>query len=82
MSIEHHPLLNEFPEHHDVIHRLKTDDAHFRKLFDEYHQVDKEVYRMEQNIEPATDEAMEDRKKQRLLLKDQLYAIIKDSASA
>jgi len=77
MSVEHHPLLNEFPEYRDRIHQLKMDNAHFKKLFEEYHEVDKEVYRMDENIEPSTDEAMEEMKKRRLALKDELYGMLK-----
>lgn len=74
---EHHPLVEEFPEFRDRIHHMKMENAHFKKLFDEYHEVDKELYRMEENIEPASDVAMEDLKKHRLALKDQLYAMLK-----
>ena len=77
MSVEHHPLLSEFPEYRDRIHQLKMDNAHFKKLFEEYHEVDKEVYRMDENIEPSTDEAMEEMKKRRLALKDELYGMLK-----
>lgn len=73
MTTEHHPLLSEFPELRDQIHRLKMEDAHFRKLFDEYHELDKTVYRMDKDIEPASDEAMEEAKARRVVLKDTLY---------
>lgn len=78
MTVEHHPLLKEFPEYHDRIHQLKTENAHFRKLFDEYHEVDKEVYRMDENIEPTDDDTMEELKKRRLALKDELFAMLKE----
>lgn len=81
MVLEHHDLAHEFPEFKDRIHTLKTRNAHFARLFDEYHQADREVRRMEQGVELATDEAMEDMKKLRLSLKDQLYDMLKDSAS-
>jgi uncharacterized protein YdcH (DUF465 family) len=77
MTVEHHPLLKEFPEYHDRIHQLKMENAHFKKLFDEYHEVDKEVYRMDENIEPVSDDVMEELKKRRLALKDELYAMLK-----
>ena len=77
MSVEHHPLLSEFPEYRDRIHQLKMDNAHFKKLFEEYHEVDKEVFRMDENIEPTTDEGMEEMKKRRLALKDELYGMLK-----
>lgn len=77
MIIEKHDLLHEFPEHKETIHNLKTRDAHFAKLFEEYHELDHEVHRIEQGVENTSDAYLEDRKKQRLLLKDKLYAIIK-----
>ena len=36
MSIQHHPLVTEFPDHRDTIHTLKQENAHFRKLMEEY----------------------------------------------
>ena len=82
MIIEKHDLLHEFPEHKDVIHNLKAKDAHFAKLFDEYHELDHEVHRIEQGSENTSDTYLEDRKKQRLLLKDKLYAMIKAEVEA
>jgi uncharacterized protein len=80
MELQQHDLAHEFPEHKDTIHALKTANAHFSKLFDEYHVVNREVIRIEQNIEPVTDEYAENKKKQRLLLKDQLYAMLAQAA--
>jgi len=73
----HHPLITELPEHRDAIHALKTADAHFRRLFDEYHDVDKEVVRIEEEIEPASDAHTESLKVRRLRLKDELLRIIR-----
>ena len=39
MTIEHHDLVHEFPQLRDRIHELKGSDKHFRKLFDEYHEL-------------------------------------------
>ncbi len=75
--MQHHDLLHEFPEFKEKIHELKISDAHFRRLFDEYHEVDKEVSRIESDIEPRAAFALEDLKKKRLLIKDQLFAILK-----
>ena len=76
MFAEHHDLLHEFPEHKDKIHALKTQNAHFSKLFDEYHDVDKELRRVQQEIETPSDQFVEDLKKKRLALKDELFAMI------
>jgi hypothetical protein len=80
MELQQHDLAHEFPEYKDAIHALKTSNAHFSKLFDEYHVVNREVIRIEQNIEPVTDEYAENKKKQRLLLKDQLYVMLTQAA--
>jgi uncharacterized protein YdcH (DUF465 family) len=76
MPIEKHDLLRELPEHRDAIHKLKTSDAHFARLFDEYHEVDKEVHRIEENIETPSDDYTHERKVKRLALKDELLQII------
>lgn len=78
MSLEKHDLIHEFPESKDTIHTLKTSDQHFAKLFDEYHDLTREVHRIETEVETTSDEYLETQKKKRLNLKDQLYAIIKD----
>ncbi len=76
MSAVHHDLVHELPEFKDKIHQLKLGNSHFAKLFDEYHQVNSEVLRLEAESVPVTDEAFENLKKQRLHLKDQLFNIL------
>ncbi len=76
MNIEHHDLAHEFPEHREKIHSLKIENAHFLKLFESYHTVTKEVERLEGEGIPVADETLLAHKKQRALLKDQLYAMI------
>ena len=74
---EKHDLIHEFPEYKDRIHELKTSNTHFAKLFDEYHEIEHEVRRIEENIETTSDEYLEEQKKKRLYLKDQLFAMLK-----
>lgn len=81
MPIEKHDLLHELPEHKDAIHHLKMHDAHFAKLFDQYHETDKEVHRIEENIETPSDEYTHERKVERLALKDELLKIIQAHSS-
>ena len=78
MPIEKHDLLHEFPESKDTIHKLKMSDQHFAKLFEEYHDFQHEVHRIETEVETTSDDYLETQKKKRLNLKDQLSAIIKD----
>jgi len=79
MQHEHHDLIHEFPEYRDEIHTLKMTNEHFREIFDAYHKIDKEVYRVENNIEPRSDTEMEDLKKRRLVLKEELFRILRQS---
>lgn len=76
MTVEHHDLVHEFPEHRDQIHALKINNAHFRKLFDEYHELTKEVENMENEVLTVTNTVEETAKIHRVHLKDQLYAMI------
>ena len=77
MPIEDHSLINEFPEYKEDIHQKKMDDAHFKKLYDEYNHLTKEVEKREQEIIPSTTLEEEKLKKQRLQLKDTLQGYIK-----
>ena len=74
---EHHDLIHELPEYKDKIHDLKTSNAHFAKLFDQYHEVDHEVRRIEQGVETPSDDYAEEVKKKRLALKDELFKMLK-----
>ncbi len=71
-----------FPEYRDLITRLKTENAHFTRLFDEHNELDQRIKNLEARIELATDAEIETLKKEKLALKDQLYVILKDEAAA
>ena len=68
-----HELAEEFPEHTEKMHDLKASDAHFAKLFDDYHDINRAVHRAETNIEPLEELAEVDLRKQRAALKDEIY---------
>ncbi|MCB1455497.1 MAG: YdcH family protein [Nitratireductor sp.] len=76
MSNVPHELHEEFPEYSDRIHDLKVSNAHFSKLFDAYHEINRAVHRAETNIEPTDDLHMEQMRKERLKLKDQIFAML------
>ncbi|GAB1258893.1 YdcH family protein [Aurantivibrio plasticivorans] len=82
MMIEKHDLHHEFPESEKAIHELKMNNAHFARLFAEYHDTEHEVHRIETGAENTSDEYLESKKLQRLKLKDQLYDIIKNYEAA
>lgn len=76
MNIERHNLVNDVPEHKEAIHELKMNDRHFSKLFNEYHEVDDEIIRIEDGVENTSDEYLESLKYKRLNLKDEMIAMI------
>ncbi|MGJ8585095.1 MAG: YdcH family protein [Marinosulfonomonas sp.] len=75
-----HELAEEFPEAVDKIHDLKQSDAHFARLVDEYHDINREVHRAETNVEPTDDLHMTEMRKERLLLKDQIWKMLSETA--
>ncbi|MEW5424237.1 YdcH family protein [Amorphus sp. 3PC139-8] len=77
MSNTPHELAEEFPEHVEKMHRLKAENAHFAKLFDEYHEVNRAIHRAETDVEPTDDAHMEEMRKSRMALKDEIYALLK-----
>ncbi len=71
-----------FPEYRDLISQLKTTDHHFRTLFDRHNDLDQRIKNMEAGIEPASQLEIETHKKEKLMLKDQLYALLKKAAAS
>ncbi|MEO0815792.1 MAG: YdcH family protein [Pseudomonadota bacterium] len=77
MSHTPHELAEEFPDLVDKIHTLKTSDAHFARLSDEYHEVNRAIHRAETKVEPVSDSEEESLRKTRMVLKDKLYGMLK-----
>jgi uncharacterized protein len=77
MTLEKHDLLHELPHSREAIHHLKMNDNHFARLFEQYHEIDHEVHRIETGAENTSDHYLEERKKERLRLKDELYRMIR-----
>ncbi len=66
MSNVPHELAEEFPEHREKIHALKISDAHFTKLMDKYHELNREIHRAESHVEPTTEDHESQLSRQRL----------------
>ena len=76
MSNTPHELNEEFPELASKMTALKTSNAHFVKLAEKYHEVNRAVHRAETHVEPMDDLAMDRLRKQRMRLKDEIYAML------
>ena len=79
MLNEKHDLIHELPEHRETIHNLKITDNRFARLFEEYHEIDHEIHRIETGVENTADDYLDEKKKERLHLKDQLLRMIKEA---
>ncbi|ARN81962.1 YdcH family protein [Methylocystis bryophila] len=76
MSHVAHELHEEFPEKSETIRRLKSENAHFARLAEQYHELNRAIHRMEADVEPVADETLEGLKKQRLSLKDEIVQLL------
>ncbi|MAM62696.1 DUF465 domain-containing protein [Maritimibacter sp. UBA3975] len=71
-----HELHEEFPDLADRMTALKTEDSHFARLYEEYHEVNRAVHRAETNVEPTDQFTEEKLRKDRAKLKDELYKLL------
>lgn len=76
MSNTPHELAEEFPDKVEAMSQLKQSDAHFSKLADEYHEVNRAVHRAETNVEPLEELAEVELRKKRGALKDEIWNIL------
>tara|TARA_R110000772_G_scaffold14417_11_gene41690 strand:- start:3914 stop:4162 length:249 start_codon:yes stop_codon:yes gene_type:complete len=82
MAVEHHDLLHEFPQYKNQIHDLKVNNHHFRRLFDEYHELTTNVEKMENEVTPVSTLTEEEAKMRRVHLKDELFNMLKEAAKS
>jgi len=78
MSHTPHELHEEFPEHIEKMRELKSSNAHFARLADDYHEVNRAVHRAETNVTPMEDLAVIEMRKKRALLKDQIFRLLSE----
>ena len=71
-----HDLREEFPQETSLIERLIKGNYQFRRLAERYDEVNREIYRIESEEAPTTDEVLERLKKRRLKLKDEIAGIL------
>ena len=72
-----HGLHEEFPHAAATISKLKIGDAHFARIADSYEHINREIHRIEAEIEPTSDDVLEGLKKRRLKLKDEIAAMLR-----
>ena len=75
-GVRHH-ILEEFPTLSETIAMMKKNNPKFARLLSRYDNTDKKIYGIEVKNRPVVDDYVEFLKKERLRLKDDLYAMIK-----
>lgn len=76
MDLLKHDIAHEFPQLKDKIHHLKTTNHHFARLYTEYDALNHAIAKIETGGAVMTDEALEDEKKKRLKLKDEIVRML------
>lgn len=76
MSNTPHEIQDEFPEYTEKMHALKAGNDHFAKLLEDYREVNRAIHRAETEVEPVGDVQMETMRKQRMVLKDEIYGML------
>ena len=71
-----HELQDEYPDQAPLIERLTKTNYEFERLAAAYDEVNRHIWRVESEDEQTTDEVLEKLKKRRLLLKDDIKALL------
>jgi uncharacterized protein YdcH (DUF465 family) len=76
MSNAPNDLAEDFPDKRDLIHRLKTSNNRFARLYDEYDELNRTIHRVETRVEPKSEDVEEELKRRRLQIKDEIMAML------
>ncbi len=76
MQVDHHDLYSEFPDMREAIDALKVSHAQFGRTFAQYNRLTGKVEGLEEHDMPVADFTIEDMKKHRVKLKDQIYELL------
>lgn len=71
-----------FPEFRDLIPKLREDNPHFAKMFEEHEQLDKTVMQLELDPLSQIRDDIEVLKRKKLKLKDQMYLMLQKTQSS
>lgn len=69
-------LAEEFSGKGEIIHKLKTTNAHFKRLMEENHELWVQINNIQNQVTPADDAVLEDLEKKRLLILDEIGTMI------
>ena len=76
MSEAGHDLHALFPDHGPALHALKLENAHFRELADEHHDLAVQIQRFDASLAAISDDELETLKKKRLFILDEIAKLV------
>lgn len=76
MSHTPNELTEFFPA--EKIRAASAENAHFARLADEYHTINRDIHRGETDVEPMDDMHIEELRKKRLALLDEMKGFLAD----
>lgn len=79
MSHTPHTLAEEFPAYASKIHALRASDAHFARIHAAYDEVNTAVSHAESRIMPTDDAHLEQLRRQRMKLKDDIWLMLRNA---
>jgi uncharacterized protein len=82
MSHTPNPLDEDFPDMAERMHALKTSNNRFARLLEEYHELNRDIHRIETRVEPTSEEVEEELKRRRLRLKDEIAQMLAGEEAA
>lgn len=71
-----HELADEFPQHVDRIRDLKQSNAHFARLCEQYHELNRSIHRAQTRVDAVTEAHEALLRRQRLSLKDEIARML------
>lgn len=70
-----------FPEYRDLIAKLRIEDSHFARLFEEHNKLDDKISGMTNNPVTGNLDDLDALKRDKLRLKDEMYTILREAAA-
>ena len=70
-----------FPEFREQIADMRANDRHFSRLFEQHNALDHEIKNLEDRRTPSLHTQIEKLKKEKLLIKEMLYTMLKGCAN-
>jgi len=76
MNTEHQDLKAEFPELAERMDQLLAEEGHFARRYEEFNELTAQIEHIERNDAANGSQRLEEMKKKRLLLKDEIYRML------